>query len=82
MTVTRIGLPRPFADSAHKMRFEQSANCITARCSCGWSVAYDKHAPPLPCQDDDEVHNNGSSRPTMLARIVRQLSALVSMTVG
>jgi hypothetical protein len=51
MTVTRIGLPETFADSAHRMRFEETHNCITARCSCGWSVTYDKDNPRLPCQD-------------------------------
>jgi hypothetical protein len=67
MSVTRIGLPRPFAESDHQMRFEQTPNCIIARCSCGWSVTYDRHNPQLPCQDDDEVHRTG-----LLASIGRQ----------
>jgi hypothetical protein len=67
MSVTRIGLPRPFAESDHQMRFEQTPNCIIARCSCGWSVTYDRHNPQLPCQDDDEVHRTG-----LLASLGRQ----------
>jgi hypothetical protein len=77
MSVTRIGLPRPFAGSAHRMHFEQNANCITARCSCGWSVTYDKDKPYLPCEHEDEVHRNGSPRTGMLASIVRQISTLI-----
>jgi hypothetical protein len=77
MTLTRIGLPGPFAGSAHRMSFEQSSsNCITARCSCGWSVTYDKDEPHLPCEHEDEIHSNGSRRTSMLAGIVRQISSL------
>ena len=71
MAVTRIGLPRPFAGSAHKMRFEQNSDCITARCSCGWSVTYDKDQPYLPCEHEDD--SRGTS---MLASIVGQISNL------
>jgi len=77
MTLTRIGLPGPFAGSAHRMRFEQSSNCITARCSCGWSVTYDKDEPQLPCQDDDEIHGNDSRPTSMVARIGRQIRTLI-----
>jgi hypothetical protein len=77
MTVTRIGLPRPFADSAHKMSFEQTSNCIIARCSCGWSVAYDKDEPYLPCEHESEVHSNGGRGTSMLASIVRQIGTLI-----
>src|SRR5438045_1824921 len=41
------GRNQPNRHDAHKPHF--------ARCSCVWSVTYDKHNPQLPCQDDVEV---------------------------
>jgi hypothetical protein len=75
MTVTPIGLPRPFADSAHKMSFEETPNCMIARCSCGWSVTYDKDNPRLPCQDDEAVSNR-RGRTGLLASIGGKMNAL------